>query len=75
MTAHILYSKIDNENVALNVLVGFCTFYIAYSTWDGRFLYADQIQPESDGSLKLYRFMAQVSQAIGCTRLTWKVSC
>lgn len=58
-----------------DTVVGFCTFYIAYSTWDGRFLYADQIQPESDGSLKLYRFMAQVSQAIGCTRLTWKVSC
>ena len=57
-----------------DTVVGFCTFYIAYSTWDGRFLYADQIQPESDGSLRLYRFMAQVAQAIGCTRLTWKVS-
>ena len=57
-----------------NTLVGFCTFYIAYSTWDGRFLYADQIQPESEGGLLLYRFMAQVAHAIGCTRLTWKVS-
>lgn len=57
-----------------DTVVGFCTFYIAYSTWDGRFLYADQIRPESDKSLKLYRFMAQVAQAIGCTRLTWKVS-
>ncbi len=54
-------------------LIGFCTFYIAYSTWDGRMLYADQIQPESDGSLLLYHIMAKISTEIGCSRFTWKV--
>ena len=56
------------------VLVGFCTFYIAYSTWDGRMLYVDQIDTEANGSLLLYRVMAKIARGIGCSRFTWKVS-
>jgi len=55
-----------------NSLVGFCTFYIAYSTWDGRMLYADQIHPELNGSLLFYRIMAKIATEIGCSRFTWK---
>eukprot|EP00533_Pseudo-nitzschia_delicatissima_P011906 CAMPEP_0197261756 /NCGR_PEP_ID=MMETSP1432-20130617/139_1 /TAXON_ID=44447 /ORGANISM="Pseudo-nitzschia delicatissima, Strain UNC1205" /LENGTH=373 /DNA_ID=CAMNT_0042726041 /DNA_START=93 /DNA_END=1214 /DNA_ORIENTATION=- len=55
-----------------NVLVGFCTFYIAYSTWDGRMLYADQIHPEKYGRLLFYRIMAKIATEIGCSRFTWK---
>ena len=54
-------------------LLGFCTFYMAYSTWDGRMLYVDQINTETDGSLLLYRVMAKIATEIGSTRLTWKV--
>jgi hypothetical protein len=54
-------------------LLGFCTFYAAYSTWDGRMLYVDQINAETDGSLLLYRVMAKIATEIGSTRLTWKV--
>lgn len=53
-------------------LVGFCTFYIAYSTWDGRVLYVDKINPETDGSLLLYRAMAIIATYLGCDRFTWK---
>ena len=55
-------------------LVGFCTFYIAYSTWDGRMLYVDQINSEAAGSLLLYQIMAKIAKEIGCARFTWKVS-
>jgi len=53
-------------------LVGFCTFYIAYSSWEGRMLYVDQISTERDGSLLLYHVMAQIAVETGCGRLTWK---
>lgn len=53
-------------------LVGFCTFYIAYSTWDGRMLYVDQINTETDGSILFYRVMAKIATEIGCARFTWK---
>jgi len=53
-------------------LVGFCTFYIAYSTWDGRMLYVDRINTESEGSLLLYRVMAKIAIETGCGRFTWK---
>lgn len=53
-------------------LVGFCTFYIAYSTLDGRMLYADQIKAETDGSLLLYLVMAKIATEIGCTEFRWK---
>ena len=55
-------------------LVGFCTFYIAYSTWDGRMLYVDQIKMETDRStLLLYRILAEIATKISCRRFTWKV--
>lgn len=55
-------------------LIGFCTFYIAYSTWDGRMLYVDYMSDTNGCSTLQYRVLAKIAIRIGCTRLTWKVS-
>lgn len=53
-------------------LVGFCTFYIAYSSWDGRMLYVDQINIEKDCSPSLYQIVAEIATGLCCHRFTWK---
>eukprot|EP00535_Pseudo-nitzschia_heimii_P005502 CAMPEP_0197186352 /NCGR_PEP_ID=MMETSP1423-20130617/13753_1 /TAXON_ID=476441 /ORGANISM="Pseudo-nitzschia heimii, Strain UNC1101" /LENGTH=417 /DNA_ID=CAMNT_0042637639 /DNA_START=84 /DNA_END=1337 /DNA_ORIENTATION=+ len=53
-------------------LIGFCTFYIAYSTWDGRILYVDQFNMETDHKILLYRILAEIATQIHCERFTWK---
>jgi len=68
----ILAVKKDPSKPSEPLLVGFCTFYIAYSTWDGRMMYVDQIQTEADGSLLLYLVVARIATKIGCARFTWK---
>jgi hypothetical protein len=35
----------DNDTTKSNVDAGICTFYLAYSTWDGRMLYVDHLSP------------------------------
>ena len=59
-----------------NIIVGFCTFHIAYSTWDGRMVYVDQLQhfeDEDNDSLLIYHVLAKIAIQIGALRLTWKV--
>ena len=56
-------------------MVGFCTFYIAYSTWDGRMVYVDQLQhfEDEDNDSLLYHVLAKIAIQIGSLRLSWKV--
>ena len=65
----VCYDSVHNEEK----LVGFCTFYIAYSTWDGRILYIDKINTEKDRSPSLYQVVAKIATDLRCSRLTWKV--
>jgi hypothetical protein len=63
----------------------FCTFYLGYSTWDGRMLIADQVvagtSPTSNNNhnettkfLKMFQILARIAVQLGCARLAdWKV--
>lgn len=45
------------------------TFYLAYSTWDGRVLYIDQTSFEaSSGALLVYRTLADLAVKLNCNR-------
>jgi hypothetical protein len=69
--------QIGDEDPIL--LAAFCTFYLAYSTWDGRMLNVDQflILEKNDWSsekvLALYQILAKIAVQLQCIRLTWKV--
>ena len=63
----------DQQSQSDDRLLGFCTFYIAYSTWDGRILYVDEINREADGSQFLHQILAKIATRIGCARFAWKV--
>jgi hypothetical protein len=59
-------------------LIGFVTFYVAYSSWSGRILYVDQIQLEDrrmndDVETILLRLLAEIAVELNCARLTWRV--
>ena len=72
----LMSSTCTDQNQPHNdIMVGFCTFYIAYSTWDGRMLYVDELlDVEAAGdSLLLYRVLAKIAIQTGCARLIWKV--
>lgn len=45
------------------------TFYIAYSTWDGRFLYLDNIKSSSEATtLQVYQILAEIAIKLHCSR-------
>jgi hypothetical protein len=54
---------------------GFVTFHLAYSTWDGRFLYVDRLKCDDDESLEilLTRTLAKLAVQLHCARVTWRV--
>jgi hypothetical protein len=62
---------------AIDETVAVCTFYLAYSTWDGRMFNVDRLMvgssSKNDDIEALYRILAQMAVALNCTRLTWKV--
>ncbi|KAL3928781.1 MAG: hypothetical protein SGBAC_012496 [Bacillariaceae sp.] len=50
------------------------TFYIAYSTWDGRCLHVDQLPPREKNTVKgvlLLQILGKVAIKLGCRRLLW----
>lgn len=56
----------------------FCTFYLAYSTWDGRMIYVDRMIFQNQISkipnqlvVAMYRALAKMAMALDCTRLSW----
>jgi hypothetical protein len=72
-----LRQRDDNNNP--NAVVAVCTFFLAYSTWDGRMLNVDQflVLDKNDCSsqelVALYRILANVAVQLQCARLSWKV--
>lgn len=60
-------------------LCGVVTFYMAYSTWDGRFLFIDRLDSPSlagqeDMEKAMLRPLAKIAVELDCARLTWRVS-
>ena len=62
----------------MNVSGILATFYFAYSTWDGKFLYLDHWPATKDPSVDaavqtfLYRALAQIAVRLQCARFTWQ---
>ncbi|CAE7192946.1 SATL1 [Symbiodinium necroappetens] len=49
------------------------SFYVGYSTWDGRCLFLDQLPEGDEDTEKLYlQILARIALRIGSRRLTWK---
>ena len=65
------------DNTANKLCCGFVTFNLAYSTWDGRFLYIDRLECDDDDDesleILLTRTLAKLAVQLHCTRLTWRV--
>ena len=47
------------------------SFYIGYSTWDGRVLFVDEL-PDSNTKTFL-QILSKISIRLGCTRMNWMV--
>lgn len=68
---------LEIKNSVTNKVVGLVTFYIAFSSWDGRILYMDKMTCENmddETEQLLLRILAQTAVDLGCVRLTWRVS-
>jgi Acetyltransferase (GNAT) family len=57
--------------------VAYATFYMAYSTWDGRVLYLDQVnfidnERADDLEISMRRLLARVALLLACSRFTWQ---
>ena len=59
---------------------GLVTFYMAYSTWEGRMLYVDHLSIDSinDGDkvqieLLILQALARIAVKLNCSRLMWRV--
>lgn len=70
------YFGIAIQNSGTKKAVGLITFYIAYSSWNGRILYVDRLDSNKDEKLdqSLLQMLAQVARRFDCARLTWRVS-
>jgi hypothetical protein len=71
-----LHSGIAINNASTGNLCGLVTFYIAYSSWDGRILYVDCLQCSeiTDAvEILLLQTLAAVAIDLDCIRLTWRV--
>lgn len=50
-----------------------CTFYLGYSTWEGRVIFLDHTESSSDVDKIMWtRFLARVGKALHCRRLVWR---
>jgi hypothetical protein len=53
---------------------GAVTFYIAYSTWEGKFLYVDHLaRNDSSTEVLALETMAKIAVSLNCARLVWRV--
>ncbi|CAE6924813.1 SATL1 [Symbiodinium sp. CCMP2592] len=49
------------------------SFYVGYSTWDGRCIFLDQLPETDEDTEKLYlQILARIALRLGSRRLTWK---
>ena len=74
-----LFFAIRAENAETETTLWEVSFYFAYSTWDGKILYIDQLKKndteegESE-SVWWHHCLARIAVRLHCTRLTWRVS-
>lgn len=67
----ILVSRADGRNLG-NILT---TFYLAFSTWDGRVLYIDKrgFEEPNESSIFIYRILALIAVELQCNRYCAKM--
>lgn len=69
-----IYSSEDDSSKPCGVI----TFYIAYSTWDGRCLFLDRLDLPNPTDVKMekaiLRALADIAVRLKCARLCWEVS-
>ena len=68
--------RILDNNHNEEEVCGFLSFYVAYSTWNGKILYLDRLAcPAANDSTKqlLLRTLAKVAVNLNYARLTWRV--
>lgn len=62
-------SRNINDKTAVGQL---CTFYFAYSTWEGRVIFWDFTDESPDATAPLWsRLLARIGVALHCRRLVW----
>lgn len=73
------HDEADEERDEEPTFTTHCTFYLAYSTWDGRMLNVDQLGGKGSDScsadvvMAFYRILAKIAVQLQCGRLCWKV--
>lgn len=75
-------SENSNDKTTTTTLVGMVTFYMAYSTWDGRCVFLDKFEypktgdSDDDEAMEkgILRPLAKIAVDLGADRLCWHVS-
>ena len=69
------YFGMSIVDVKTREIVGIFTYYIAYSSWNGRILYVDRLDTMGDEETEqiLLQLLAQIAVDLGCARITWRV--
>jgi hypothetical protein len=73
-TSSLLFGILASDADGSSLRTILTTFYLAYSTWDGRVLYIDQcgFDEPVEQSLLIYRTLAHVAVKLGCSRYCTK---
>jgi hypothetical protein len=74
------FALLVEESKTSEKLVGFLTFYLAYSTWDARVLYLDKLFLDTDDDndrdaieWSMHFTLADIAVRLNCARYTWQV--
>lgn len=54
-------------------VAGIFSFYVAYSSWNGRILYVDRMDCDDNTEEVLLRILAKIAIDLDCARITWRV--
>lgn len=68
------YFGMSLTDATTNEAVGIFTFYVAYSSWNGRILYVDRLDCQGDEQVErmLLKILAQIAVDLDCARITWR---
>lgn len=53
-------------------VAGIFSFYVAYSSWNGRILYVDRMDCDDNTEEVLLRILAKIAIDLDCARITWR---
>ena len=73
ITVHV--SKTTEKDGHENSKAQLISFYLGYSTWDGRCLFVDQIVQDEKIEKLLLQVLAKIAIRLDCSRLIWMVRC